>query len=90
MLLQDVLKKPEYFGKFGKIHKVVINQNTAYAGSQTQVSERTRSENGSPTLFNSSMFGAFMIICFSFQRDRQRARMSPTTGPRTLSRRYRR
>ena len=34
---QDVLKKPEYFGKFGKIHKVVINQNTAYAGSQTQV-----------------------------------------------------
>ena len=37
MLLQDVLKKPEYFGKFGKIHKVVINQNTAYAGSQTQV-----------------------------------------------------
>ena len=35
--MQDVLKKPEYFGKFGKIHKVVINQNTAYAGSQTQV-----------------------------------------------------
>ena len=73
MLLQDVLKKPEYFGKFGKIHKVVINQNTAYAGSQTQVSERSRSENGSPSLFNSSMFDAF--ICFSFQRDRRRARM---------------
>ena len=36
MLFQDVLRKPEYFGKFGKIHKVVINQNTAYAGSQTQ------------------------------------------------------
>ena len=52
MLLQDVLKKPEYFGKFGKIHKVVINQNTAYAGSQTQVSERTRSENGFHRLFN--------------------------------------
>ena len=73
MLLQDVLKKPEYFGKFGKIHKVVINQNTAYAGSQTQVSERSRSENGSPSLFNSSMFDAF--ICFLFQRDRPRARM---------------
>ena len=37
MLLQDVLKKPEYFGKFGKIHKVVINTSTAYAGNQNQV-----------------------------------------------------
>nr|XP_018906467.1 PREDICTED: CCR4-NOT transcription complex subunit 4 isoform X2 [Bemisia tabaci] len=31
---QEVLKKHEYFGKFGKIHKVVINQSTTYAGSQ--------------------------------------------------------
>ncbi|XP_017350013.1 CCR4-NOT transcription complex subunit 4 isoform X6 [Ictalurus punctatus] len=30
----EVLKKPEYFGKFGKIHKVVINSSTSYAGSQ--------------------------------------------------------
>lgn len=30
----EVLKKPEYFGKFGKIHKVVINHSTSYAGSQ--------------------------------------------------------
>ncbi|KYB26978.1 uncharacterized protein Cnot4 isoform X1 [Tribolium castaneum] len=30
----EVLKRHEYFGKFGKIHKVVINQSTAYAGSQ--------------------------------------------------------
>lgn len=30
----DVLKKHEYFGKFGKIHKVVINQSTSYAGAQ--------------------------------------------------------
>ncbi|XP_033638847.1 CCR4-NOT transcription complex subunit 4-like [Asterias rubens] len=30
----EVLKKSEYFGKFGKIVKVVINQNTSYAGSQ--------------------------------------------------------
>lgn len=30
----EVLKKPEYFGKFGKIHKVVINNSTSYAGSQ--------------------------------------------------------
>lgn len=29
----EVLKKHEYFGKFGKIHKVVINQSTSYAGS---------------------------------------------------------
>ena len=30
----DVLKRHEYFGKFGKIHKVVINQSTSYVGSQ--------------------------------------------------------
>ncbi|XP_025159580.1 probable serine/threonine-protein kinase tsuA isoform X3 [Harpegnathos saltator] len=30
----DVLKRHDYFGKFGKIHKVVINQSTSYAGSQ--------------------------------------------------------
>ncbi|XP_073974868.1 CCR4-NOT transcription complex subunit 4 isoform X2 [Rhodnius prolixus] len=30
----EMLKKHEYFGKFGKIHKVVINQSTTYAGSQ--------------------------------------------------------
>lgn len=30
----DLLKRHEYFGKFGKIHKVVINQSTSYAGSQ--------------------------------------------------------
>lgn len=30
----EVLKKHDYFGKFGKIHKVVVNQSTSYAGSQ--------------------------------------------------------
>lgn len=30
----EVLKRHEYFGKFGKIHKVVINHSTSYAGSQ--------------------------------------------------------
>lgn len=30
----QVLKKFEYFGKHGKIHKVVINPSTAYAGVQ--------------------------------------------------------
>lgn len=30
----QILKRHEYFGKFGKIHKVVINQSTSYAGSQ--------------------------------------------------------
>lgn len=30
----EILKKHEYFGKYGKIHKVVINQSTSYAGSQ--------------------------------------------------------
>lgn len=33
----ETLKKQEYFGKFGKIHKVVINQSTSYAGSQVHV-----------------------------------------------------
>ncbi|XP_071487774.1 CCR4-NOT transcription complex subunit 4-like isoform X1 [Diadema antillarum] len=31
----EILKKQEYFGKFGKILKVVINQNTSYAGNQS-------------------------------------------------------
>ncbi|XP_013776233.1 CCR4-NOT transcription complex subunit 4-like isoform X2 [Limulus polyphemus] len=30
----EVLKKHDYFGKFGKIHKVVVNHSTSYAGSQ--------------------------------------------------------
>lgn len=34
----EILRKPDYFGKFGKIHKVVINHSTQYAGSQLQVS----------------------------------------------------
>ena len=29
----EMLKKPEYFGRFGKIHKCVVNNNTNYAGS---------------------------------------------------------
>lgn len=32
----QVLKRPEYFGRFGKIHKVVINNSTSYAGSQVK------------------------------------------------------
>ncbi|XP_052365128.1 CCR4-NOT transcription complex subunit 4-like, partial [Oncorhynchus keta] len=30
----EILKRPEYFVKFGKVHKVVINNSTSYAGSQ--------------------------------------------------------
>jgi len=30
----EVLKKNDYFGKFGKIHKVVINHSSSYAGNQ--------------------------------------------------------
>ncbi|XP_055908925.1 putative uncharacterized protein DDB_G0271606 isoform X2 [Eupeodes corollae] len=30
----DILKRHEYFGKYGKIHKVVINPSTTYAGVQ--------------------------------------------------------
>ena len=32
----ETLKKHDYFGKFGKIVKVVINQTTSYAGSQVR------------------------------------------------------
>jgi CCR4-NOT transcription complex subunit 4 len=32
----QVLKRHEYFGKLGKIHKVVINHSTQYAGSQVK------------------------------------------------------
>lgn len=30
----QVLRRPEYFGKYGKIVKIVINPNTNYAGPQ--------------------------------------------------------
>lgn len=30
----EILKRHEYFGKYGKIHKVVINPSTTYAGVQ--------------------------------------------------------
>ena len=33
----DVLKKNEYFGKFGKILKVVVNPSPSYAGSQVLI-----------------------------------------------------
>ena len=32
----EILRRHEYFGKFGKIHKVVINQSTSYVGSQVR------------------------------------------------------
>lgn len=41
MSILQVLKRPEYFGKFGKIHKVVINNSTSYAGSQVSVTSST-------------------------------------------------
>jgi len=33
----EILRRHEYFGKFGKIHKVVINQSTSYIGSQVSI-----------------------------------------------------
>lgn len=30
----EVLKRNEYFGKYGKIYKVVINNHTIYNGAQ--------------------------------------------------------
>ena len=50
----EILKKPDYFGKFGKIHKVVINHSTQYAGSQLQVIIHKREVVIIVTLQNSS------------------------------------
>ena len=33
---EAVLRRSEYFGKFGKILKVAVNQSTAYAGTQVK------------------------------------------------------
>lgn len=33
----QTLKKHDYFGKFGKILKVVINQSTSYIGTQVRL-----------------------------------------------------
>lgn len=43
----EILKKHEYFGKYGKIHKVVINPSTTYAG--VQVCSTIFPQNLSPT-----------------------------------------
>ncbi len=32
----EVLKRNEYFGKYGKIYKVVINSHTIYNGAQVR------------------------------------------------------
>ena len=32
----QLLKRPEYFSKFGKIHKIVVNNSTNYAGPQVR------------------------------------------------------
>lgn len=31
---QEILKGPDYFGKYGKVFKVVVNRNAAQPGSQ--------------------------------------------------------
>ncbi|KAF5290119.1 hypothetical protein FQA39_LY14900 [Lamprigera yunnana] len=54
----EILKRHEYFGKFGKIHKVVINQSTAYAGSQGPSASKYLGVMG--TLFNVFLTGAYV------------------------------
>ena len=36
LFLLQLLKRPEYFSKFGKIHKIVVNNSTNYAGPQVR------------------------------------------------------
>ena len=38
----EVLKKMEYFGKFGKILKVVINPTPSYAGTQVTLTKKRK------------------------------------------------
>ena len=43
----EVLKKNEYFGKYGRIYKVVINNHTVYNGAQVNLGEgREEGEEG--------------------------------------------
>lgn len=43
----EVLKKNEYFGKYGRIYKVVINNHTVYNGAQVNMEEgREEGEEG--------------------------------------------
>ena len=39
----EVLKKNEYFGKFGRIYKVVINNHTVYNGAQVNKNRKYKS-----------------------------------------------
>jgi hypothetical protein len=47
----EVLRKHEYFGKFGKILKVVINPSPSYAGTQVQISMQFHSRRISFIIF---------------------------------------
>ena len=69
----EILRKPDYFGKFGKIHKVVINHSTQYAGSQLQVSLVLIFDR----LHEQRLFR-------ELHRGQVLARMSPTSSPKTL------
>jgi len=51
----EILRRHEYFGKFGKIHKVVINQSTSYVGSQVR-------NTGAFTFFVSCIFCCYAIV----------------------------
>lgn len=42
----EVLKKNEYFGKYGKIYKVVINNHTIYSGAQVREGEGGKERGG--------------------------------------------
>ena len=42
----DTLRKNEYFGKYGKIYKVVINNSTVYSGAQVWGDERLGQDKG--------------------------------------------
>lgn len=42
----EVLKKNEYFGKYGKIYKVVINNHTIYNGAQVRGKREGREGGG--------------------------------------------
>ena len=60
----EMLKKHDYFGKFGKIVKVVINQTTSYAGAQVGV--RTVSPFLPSFLYHAHIVYTFeLLYCFT-------------------------
>ena len=59
----EVLKRNEYFGKYGKIYKVVINNHTIYNGAQVSEDKMYKTVNCGPKVAQDNM----LVVCSSVQ-----------------------